>query len=550
MTGSARWSPQFTKSPRQERPIFLDFTAFPPTTRDYSDSREAPPGRSARGIGIRGSRWPELVAAGVLVAAFFLLRGIALHHDAVWQLWIGRQLYHGAVLYRDIVELNPPLWFWISTPLAALAEGAAVRPGSVLVLFFVASAGLALVLMRRLLPEAAAKRGTVYASLFIALFVIALPNFGQREHFALIAAVPYVLLVARRAAGEAVPLPLAVAVGLFAAAGFGLKHYFLVVPLALEAWQMARRRGDWSPWRPELVALGGALSFYFVSVIVLAPEYLTGIVPMIGLAYGGYDRSLWGMIQQPALALWPAAGLGFALQRHRPAGLAEAALIASLAFLAAYFVQHKGWSYQLVPAVGMLALAAGAELARGTRRAFAAFLFVAVIALPAGAALWKGPHSTHYRRATEAALAGLREGEGVMVLSAHAASAWPMVEERRLRWASRHYVLWMLPAIARAERSGIWSPALLRLAAEVRRDTARDLACAAPALILVDTHATSGLMRELRFDMLAFFRRDPAFAAAFGRYRLVQRSVQFAVYSREPRSGPDPAGLSCSFSPR
>jgi hypothetical protein len=484
------------------------------------------------------------------VVAFFLLRGIELHHDAVWQLRIGRQLYHGAVLYRDIVELNPPLWFWISVPLAALAEEAAVRPGSVLVLFFVASAGLALALMRRLLPEAAAERGIVYSILSIALFVIALPNFGQREHFALIGAIPYVLLVARRAAGAAVPLPLAVAVGLFAAAGFGLKHYFLVVPLALEAWHMARRRGDWSPARPELIALGGALSFYFVSVIVFAPEYLTGIVPMIGLAYGGYDRALWGMIQQPALALWLAAGLGFALQRRRPAEPAEAALVASLAFLAAYFVQHKGWSYQFLPAVGMLALAAGAELARGTRRAVTAILFVAVIALPAGAALRKGPHSTHYRPATEAALAGLREGEVVMVLSVHAASAWPMVEERRLRWASRHYVLWMLPAIARAERSGIWSPALLRLAAEVRRDTARDLACAAPALILVDTHATSGLMRELRFDTLAFFRRDPAFAAAFGPYRLVQRSVQFAVYARPPRSGPRPAGLSCSFSPR
>lgn len=264
---------------------------------------------------------------------------------------------------------------------------------------------------------------------------------------------------------------------------------------------------------------------------------------MIRAGYGGYDRSLWEMIQQPALGLWLLAGLGFALRRGAPAGPAQAALVASLAFLAAYFVQHKGWSYQLVPAVGMLALAVGAGLAADTRRHAATLLLLAAIAVPAAAALWKGPHSTHYRDAAEDAFAGLREGEGVMVLSAHAASAWPMVEERRLEWASRHFVFWMLPAIAQAERSGRWSPALRRLAAETRRNAALDAACWAPALILVDTHATSGLMRDLRFDTLAFFRREPAFEAVMGQYRRVRRSVQFEVYARMTGGGgAKPAG--------
>jgi hypothetical protein len=536
-------------------PIFLDFTAFPTPWPARREAAEARPDRSAPpaatgGLARAASAWPEVMAAAALVGSFFLLRGMALHHDAVWQLWIGRQLHHGATLYRDIIELNPPLWFWLSVPLAALAEGAQARPGAVLVLFFVASAGLALALARRLLPDPPARRGLLYAVLLAALLVVPLWSFGQRDHFALIASLPYVALIAGRAAGKAVPLRLALAIGLLAAAGFGLKHYFLIVPLAVEAWHLARARRLWRPWRPELVALGGALLAYLVAILIVTPDYPARIVPMIRAAYGGYDRPLWDLVEQPALGLWLLAGLGFALRGRRPALLAEAALVASLAFLAAYLIQHKGWSYQLVPAVGMLVLAAGAELAATRearplpgRRTGAAALLLAVVALPAGAALWKGPHQTHYRPAAERALAGLGEGQAVMVLSAHASSAWPMVEERRLRWASRHYVFWMLPAIAEAERSGRWTPALRSLADDMRRDAARDAACAAPALILIDTHRTSGLMRDLRFDTLAFFRREPAFEAVMRRYRLVRRSPQFDVHARIPAgSGAAPGG--------
>ena len=39
--------------------------------------------------------------------------------DVSWQLWIARQLNGGARLYRDIVEVNPPLWFWMALPVDA-----------------------------------------------------------------------------------------------------------------------------------------------------------------------------------------------------------------------------------------------------------------------------------------------------------------------------------------------------------------------------------------------------------------------------------------------
>ncbi len=36
--------------------------------------------------------------------------------DVAWQLWIAHQVNHGGRLYRDMVEVNPPLWFWMALP--------------------------------------------------------------------------------------------------------------------------------------------------------------------------------------------------------------------------------------------------------------------------------------------------------------------------------------------------------------------------------------------------------------------------------------------------
>jgi hypothetical protein len=52
--------------------------------------------------------------AGYAFVLAVLLRAIPLTHDVVWQLWIARQLLQGAEIYRDIWEVNPPLWFLVS----------------------------------------------------------------------------------------------------------------------------------------------------------------------------------------------------------------------------------------------------------------------------------------------------------------------------------------------------------------------------------------------------------------------------------------------------
>jgi hypothetical protein len=64
--------------------------------------------------------------------------------DTLWRLHIAEGLLQGKVLYRDMIEVNPPLWFWAAMPSAALGGYPAV------VGFNLISAVIALVLCHRI----------------------------------------------------------------------------------------------------------------------------------------------------------------------------------------------------------------------------------------------------------------------------------------------------------------------------------------------------------------------------------------------------------------
>ena len=446
----------------------------------------------------QSSVWPLLpfVTLGLVIA---LLAQLPMTNDAAWQIWIGRQLLGGAKLYRDIIEVNPPLWFWI---------GAAISPFGWhgLLIFFGLSAALSMALVQRIYRF----RWLPYALIF-ALFLTGISATAQREQFTLIAVAPYVFLTAARAEGRRFSLPFALIVGLWAALGLALKHYFALAPLVLQAWLLLMRR----PIAPEFVVVCLAGAAYVAAVLIITPAYLTEIVPLVREAYGHYDQKLSWFLFNDVVFIAAVAALGFWLASQR-SPLVQALAISAAAFLAIYVGQLKGFRYQGVPALGFLALTAFALLARldftrfRDKAAGALLGFVPIYTLIGSVIMPPKSQTSEY-------LCTLRPGTKVLVLAVNGEHAWPAVESCNLEWPSRQMILWTLQ-----------SP---RLRSFTRDEILRDLATRPEMIVIVK--------RPSRTSPYRFVISERRVLAALKSYRVINENDDFlALQLRPQRNGP------------
>src|SRR5205085_4886052 len=118
------------------------------------------------------------------------------------------------------------------------------------------------------------------------------------------------------------------------------------VPIALELWLWPKA----PRLRSETVALGIMAILYITAVVLLEQDFLASI-PMISTAYRFFIGNNYNGFLIP-LVLYALAWL----PTKKAEGMSKAFLIAGLTYLLAFFLQGKAWSYQALPALGMLVL--------------------------------------------------------------------------------------------------------------------------------------------------------------------------------------------------
>lgn len=512
------------------------------TNGTWRDALPVRTGRVSRPAWMR-LRIEEIWLLGVAVSSILAIRHIAITHDVVWQFWIARQMLGGMRLYVDILELNPPLWFWSAMPIQWLAEAIGVSPMTLLRPLVMLTTWGACMLLNRLLPfERTVERAIVITVAFVAIALLPLYDYGQREQLALLAAIPYAALAAARHDGRRVATPLAIAVGVLAIYGFALKHYFVAVPVLLEAWIALTARAHWRPVRAETLVLAVGAGGYALAVLAFAPQFLTDIVPQIRLAYVGYEVPFAQMFDESAQIIWLVALIALGLYAHRArlSTITQAFLLLTLGFGIAYFAQHKGWQYHAIPVTGGLLVALACTAAPAGRHAARDYpLAVFVLALATLASVMIGSYHNIYRTISTPLLATVARGRPVTVWASDPSWSWPMVESLGLRWTSGYYAQWMLPAIGHAELAGPADPALARLGAEVRARVAREMLCNPPDLILSERITPFYSLRPRGFDTRAFFLREPAIRALVAHYYRAEPSTVF--FDRYRRVAPVPA---------
>ena len=170
-----------------------------------------------------------------------------LNHDVAWFCYMSQRWGDGARLYVDVVDTNPPLIVFLSTPPILLAK-ALSWPVDVTMLAYVSALAIASVavcgmLVVRAWPDAdPLQRGLFMTGIVAVVFPLSGTDFAQREHLALIFALPYVLAAAVRLSGLALPWPAAMAIGFMGGLGLAIKPHLLAIAVIVEGTMVALRR--------------------------------------------------------------------------------------------------------------------------------------------------------------------------------------------------------------------------------------------------------------------------------------------------------------------
>ncbi len=507
-----------------------------------------------------------------------------LNPDAAWYLYAAERVLQGSELYVDLTDPNPPLVFYLSTLPVFLASVFDASPMLVfkfaVLMTALMSFLLSMYVVRHadLLPAGWQREAFRLALPFVFLVYVE-GDAGQREHFFLLLALPYVLLSAARANGRTAGRRVGLIIGVFAGIGLALKPHFLLVWLATDVylWHSARQ----PPWRRiEALALGLVLAGYGGAIALLTPAYFD-VVDVAGRVYHAYNAGSVQLVTRSPIALWLVALGAFLLSRGAIVGRRTSTMLmlSSTACLLAALLQHKGWRYHFYPANAMALLVVVVCVPQLTRefrwlrpvRARPATRSMAAAVLVATAlVIQQGPgrtaltiiqstvdaaYATRWDRGAyrDIVSAVRRETFGgtmtdlieivrtqaaaqpVVLLSTSVWPTFPLVNYSGATWPLRFNCLWMLPGSypLRPDTARYHAPAAMdAIERELFEHVVETLVRSPPTLLIVDQRRFKQGFGGMRFDYIEYFSQDARFVDVFRQYELLRSVDGYGVYKK------------------
>lgn len=483
-----------------------------------------------------------MIAIALLFAGQIAIRiGSELNHDTAWFLYVAQGLLNGGELYRDFVEVNPPLAIWLTVPVVMLSRATGLAPIETLYGVFFAITAMSLLLAWRYLAmiNGVPKWKAGFVLFLLAAVFLFIPGsaFGQREHLLVLLFLPWFMLRAARSQGAQTSVTESAFVGLLGAAAICLKPHAILAPLAIEAVLLLRSRSLRGMIPPENLAAIIFAATYGAAIISWSPLFL-GEMLHFGIAayvpYFGFDAA--AILQRGArpamvLALVPVL---IHMAKGPMRDFAGLAFAAGIGFLAAYFLQSKGFNYQIMPArifaAGSAIFAMAGILATlktdGMRRILVvpAAVGLAIVLLSLSSQIYA------YRGAAFfAAISQYRPGtKSFFIASTNVSNGFPLAIRENLVWSSRFPALWLVPYVADRWRDGpLPDDPIIAYALDA---LVTDLQKFRPDVVFIDQSTAQDYIKSGTFDYLNFMDQDPRFKSIWNTYELRGRAGEFAVY--------------------
>ena len=320
----------------------------------------------SRGVDLSGSApWQALVAA--LLVAALAIGILAPLPDVSWLTLAAERMLQGQRLYTQVMEVNPPLSVLLYVPPVLLAGALGVTPETasawLCVLAIAFSLALSGALLRPVFDGDGTRAWKLAAAAAFVLCVMPVAAFGQREHIAVMALMPYLAVCFLRSEARKPPWMLALVAGLGMGFAVCIKPHFAAVGILPALWAMWRTRQLRPYAEVEIWAAAAAMAAYAVVVLTWFANFLTDFLPVALETYVPIRTPFWMLLVLPGVPLAVVAVIAARLLRLNTRWLAVP-LLAGLGGAVAYLAQGKGWPYHAYPmlAFTMLGLLGGAAL--------------------------------------------------------------------------------------------------------------------------------------------------------------------------------------------
>lgn len=471
---------------------------------------------------VMARQWSPLLAIGVCALTAIAIQSlwIPIDADVSWLITVCERCLAGARLYIDVIEVNPPASVWLYLPLVWIAQAIGARPEGVVAAAFVTGGVVSSLCTTKLsscLDNCPRPDFVAFAAGLVTL-VLPMALFAQREHAALLLALPCLTALAVIAEGKPLRLSTALLSGFAAGLVIAIKPHFALAIMPAAFWTAYRRR-SLIPLLPAAAAAIAVLAFYAAAVLLLANAYL-GWLPAISHTYLLYHDTWWNVVVDPLL--FPAIVLLLALLL-RPARLPAVAItnaMGAIGFAAAAMVQAKDYPNHLYPGAALALFVAlttfGAVPPKREKRMVGAALAVACAWQIHGWAIL--PDSKLAAAITHVA----PRHPKIIALSRELATGHPVTRNVGGTWVGSRAGLYFAGL---AHDQGLKDSIAADAYQVDLRDFARDVAHNSPDVILVDRRDKAWLMRE------------PQIARAMGGYVPRSRAADIEVWVRESDAG-------------
>lgn len=463
-----------------------------------------------------------------------------INHDTAYYLLAVREWLGGAKLYVDVVEINPPLNFYLTLPVIFFATLTGVSDTnaqySIVALFLFISLSWSWTILSKIDGIFWFRRYLLLFGLGLSLVIPALEMIGQREQFLVIFVLPWLLGYLEKQ--PASKIQIASRSG-FASLGICLKPFFLLLPLAFTFWAIVQKKSLSPIFSISNVTIFIVGFVYLFIAWVLHPEYFYEIIPLAFAVYRDWSfgaAEVWNALTPVILILFFLTLLQYLIQKRNVFGF-SLFVYAVIASLSIYLLQWKGWSYQAIPYLTFVSIACFWILIN--TRVLVADVFYSILTLLIlfGIFIGKGFYSSSIAQTLVPVIENAASDPKIMVFSTHISVGTPIAISVHAKWLSRYPALWPVPGAINtllgldcSIRPGKCAEAK-NILNDTRNNIIEDILKNEPNILIFDNK--SGYFKQKNFLWHDFMGEASEFSVILSNYQIFFTSQRFTLWLKK-----------------